>query len=78
VEDNQELVRLLDGFIADLQEVDPPDDRREDYEIWLTDQRQIAKEIKEAAQTGDRERAQGVDTSSADAKSRELGFDDCD
>lgn len=68
---------VVDRFLADLEDVDPPESLQEDFDVWLTDQRQIATEVKEALDTRDRERIERIDTSSADAKARELGLDDC-
>ena len=73
-----EFIRAFDMFLADLEKVEPPEDKKERYEGWLTAQRRIIEESRAAIRAKDRQRINGIDTTTLDERSRELGFTDCD
>ena len=75
--DPDELIETIDEYVRRLGEVDPPDDRREDYEAWVATQERISNEMRAALRARDRERLNAVDEDAGDAQARELGLDDC-
>jgi hypothetical protein len=74
---SDELVAVIDKFVADLKAADPPEGKKDDYEAWVATQEKTFNELKAGIRADDRERVNAVSETAGDDQARELGLDSC-
>ena len=79
-------IPIVEGGIADLRELEPPEELEEDVDRWLElndENVENLEELRDAAEAGDTQRAQEIATrgsrteEESDEVAREIGLEDC-
>jgi hypothetical protein len=75
--DTDKIISVGDKLIDDLKAVDPPEDKKSDYEAWVKTQEDYFDELKDAIESRDAQKLQSLDDNAGDEQARDLGLDRC-
>ena len=75
--DNEKIVTAGEEFIADLKDVDAPEDKKSDYDAWVKTQEDYFNELKAAIESGDKAAIDALDDNAGDDQAKALDLDKC-